>query len=54
MTNIRSAYKYKTSFSGPYNVFQAWKNGTVTLQTGVVTHRINIRNINPYNDANVE
>ena len=29
-------------------------NGTFNLRTGAVTHRINIRNINPYNDADVK
>ena len=54
MTKNRSAYKYKTPFRGPYEIVQTLTNGTVTLQTGAVTHRINIRNIKPYNDADVE
>ena len=52
-TKIRSAYKYETLFRCPYEIFLIWKNGTVTLRTGVVTHIINIRNINPYNNADV-
>ena len=31
-----------------------WTNATVTLRTGAVTHRINISNTKPYNDASVE
>ena len=54
MTKMRSAYKYETLFRGPYDFFQTWKNGAVTLQTGLVTHKINIRNIKPYNDSDVE
>ena len=54
MTKNGSVYKYKTPFRGPYEIVQTWTNGTVTLQTGTVTHRINIRNIKPYNYADVE
>ena len=54
MTNIRSTYKYETLFKGPYEIFQTWTNGTFALQTGAVTHRLNIRNIKTYNDADVE
>ena len=42
MTKNRSAYKLKTPFRVPYEIIQTWKNGTVTLQTGAVIHRINI------------
>ena len=54
MTNYRSAYKYKTPFRGPCKIIHTWENGTVTLRTGAITHRINILNIKPYNDADVE
>ena len=50
-TKNRSAYKYETPFRG---IVQTWTNGTVTLRTGAVTHRVNIRNIKPYNDADIE
>ena len=49
MTLNKSAYKYKILFRGPYGIIQTWTNGTVTLQMSVVTMRINICNINPYN-----
>ena len=54
MTNVGSAYKYETPFRGPYGIFRTRKNGTFTFQTGAVTYRLNIRNIKPYNDADVE
>ena len=54
MTNDMSAYKLKTPFRGPYEIFQTWKNGTVTLQMGSVTMRINICNIKPYNNIYIE
>ena len=44
-TKNRSAYKYENLFKVPYEIFLTWKNGTVTLRTGAVTHRVNIRNI---------
>ena len=53
MTKTRSAYKYETMFRGPYEIFRTWTKVTVTLRTGAVTHRINIRNIKPYNDADI-
>ena len=53
-TNNRSAYKYETPLRGPYKIVRTWKNWTVTLRTGVVTHRTNIHNIKPYNDADIE
>ena len=48
-TRIKSVYKYKTPFKGTYEIFHTWTNRTVALKTGVVTTRINIRNIRPYN-----
>ena len=54
MTKHRSEYKYETPFRGPYEIVQTCTNWTVTLQTEAVTHRINICNIKPYNDADVE
>ena len=53
MIKYRSACKYETPFRGLYEIVQTWKNGTVTLRMVAVTHRINIRNIKPYNDADV-
>ena len=54
MTRNNLAYKYENLFKGPYEIFQTWKNGTVTLQMGSVTMRINICNIKPYNNIDVE
>ena len=54
LTKMRSAYKYKTLFRGPYEIVWTWKNGTSNLLIGTVTHRINIRNTKTYNDSDVE
>ena len=32
---------------GPYEKFQTWKNGTVTLRVGAFTKRVNIYRIKP-------
>ena len=50
----RSSYKYKTPFIGPNEKNQTWTKGNVTLRTGTITHKINICNIKPHNDADVE
>ena len=46
-------FKYKKTFKGPYEIVQTFKSGTVNIQTGAVTFRINIRRINPYNALEV-
>ena len=35
---------------GPYPIVQVYSNGTVRVQNGAVTERINIRRCNPYTD----
>ena len=35
---------------GPYKVTNVYNNGTVSLQKGAVTTRVNIRRITPYNE----
>ena len=37
MVRRDKAYKYKTSFQGPYEIIQLWTNGTFTIKTGMVT-----------------
>ena len=53
LTKNNSAYKYKNRFKNQYEILQMWKNGTVTLLTGFVITRNNIRNIEPYNNTDV-
>ena len=53
MTKMMSSYKLKDPFRGPYEFVRTWENGTFALRTVEVTHRINIRNIKLYNDADV-
>ena len=48
------AFEYKTPFKGPHEIFQMWKNGTVTLQTGAVTTRVIIRRIEHYKNNTEE
>ena len=47
MSKMKSAYKYETPFRCPYEIIRTCKSGTVTLRTGTVTNRINVRNIKP-------
>ena len=49
----KTAYKYKNPFKHLYENVQMRTNGTTTLQKGVVTTRINILCINPYNNLNI-
>ena len=48
MTRTKSAYKYKTTFKGPYEIIHTWTNRTVNLRMGAVKTIINIHNIKPY------
>ena len=48
MIRKHSDFKYETPFKFPYEIFQTWTNGTIILQTGAVTNRINIPRIKPY------
>ena len=36
---------------GPYNIIQVYTNGTVRVQKGAVTERINIRRCTPYTET---
>ena len=53
MVRRNQAYKYKTQFQGLYEIIQMWTNGTVTIQTGAVPARLNIRPLKPYNNPEV-
>ena len=53
MVRINQAYKYKTPFQGPYEVVQMWMNRTITIITGVVIARLNIRHIKPYHNPDL-
>ena len=48
MLNNKSAYKYKTSCKGSYEIIQIWTNGMVTIPMGATIDRISIHQINPY------
>ena len=54
MVRMNQYYKYKTLFQGPYEIIQVRTNRTVTIQTGAVTARLNIRFLKPYNNPEVE
>ena len=47
-------YKYETPLKGLYEIIQTWTNGSVTIQTGAVTSRLNICCLKPYNNLEVE
>ena len=46
--------KYETPFKSPYAIVQTWTNGTVTIQTGEATDRLNISRVKPYNSSEVD
>ena len=47
ITKKKSVNKYETPVKAMYEIVQTWTNSTVTLQTGAVITRMNIRNIKP-------
>ena len=53
-TKTKSEYNHKNLFKGLYEICHTWTNVTVTLKTGVVATRINIRNLMPYNNSIIE
>ena len=48
MIRIKTLFKYETPFKGLHESVQTWKNGSVTLQTGVVMTIVNILHIKRY------
>ena len=43
------ARKYERPYDGPFRITRVYTNGTVQLQKGAVSERVNIRRIYPYN-----
>jgi hypothetical protein len=41
--------KLSTPRTGPYPITNAYKNGTIRIQKGIVSERVNIRRITPFN-----
>jgi hypothetical protein len=41
--------KLSTPCTGPYPVANVYKNGTIRIQKGIVSERLNIRVITPFN-----
>jgi hypothetical protein len=41
--------KLSTPRTGPYPVTNVYKNGTIRIQKGIVSERVNIRRITPFN-----
>ena len=54
MIRIKTLFKYENPFKGLYEIIQTWKNGSVTLQTGVVMTRVNILHIKRYKNNKEE
>ena len=54
MVRINQAYKYETLFQGPYVIVQTWTNKNVTIRTGAVIARINIRHIKTYHNPDLD
>ena len=49
MIKIKTEFKYRTSFKGPFEIVQTWKNESVILQIVAVKTRVNILRIKPHN-----
>jgi hypothetical protein len=41
--------KFSTPRTGPYPVTNVYKNGTIRIQKGIVSERVNIRRVTPFN-----
>jgi hypothetical protein len=41
--------KLSTPRTGPYPVTNVYNNGTIRIQKGIVSERVNIRRITPFN-----
>ena len=55
MLNNNAAYRYETPYKGPFVIRHCCTNGAVTLQSGAIKIRYDIRCINPYTyDTNIE
>ena len=55
MFNNSAAYKYKTTYKGPFMITQCCNNGTATLQYSAIKIRYNICHIKPYkHDTRIE
>ena len=54
ITVRKKDFKYETPFKGPYDIVQTWTNGTVLIQALLITDRLNIRRIKPYNSPEVD
>ena len=55
MLTNNSAYKYETSYNGPFVITQCCTNVTVTFQYVLTNIRYNIHGIHPYkSDTKIE
>ena len=54
MFRRNQAYKYEIPFQGTYEIIQMWTNITITIQTGMVTAKLNVCRLKPYNNPEVE
>ena len=54
MISKNIAFKCETPFKVPYEFFQTWTNGNVTIQMGAVTYIINIQHVKPYKISEVD
>ena len=44
----KNDFKYETPFKCPNEIVQNWTNGTVTIEIGAVTDRLNFQRVEPY------
>ena len=48
LKRLSNTYKLERSKDGPYEIIRVHTNGTVTIQNGTITERLNICQIDPY------
>ena len=54
MVRRNQDYKYITPFQDPYEIVQTWMNRTVTIRRDVVTARLHVRRIKPYDIPEIQ
>ena len=52
--NKKKTLNMKHHLKGPYDFFQTWTNGTVTIEMGAVPDILNIQKIKPYKIPEVD
>ena len=52
MLHLGTEYKHEQPYHGPYEIREVHSNGTVTIQKGASTEKVNIRRLQPFIEEN--